>query len=142
MSYAVKDYMSKDVPTVGDRFSATEAAKKIKEVSEGFLIVLKEGQPVGIITEEDFVEKIVAAEKDPAKTKVSEIMSSPLITIGPDEDLLKASALMQEHNIRRIPVVKNGIIYGVITVKEIAQRCGDDGCRQCTTSGNSQFCYA
>jgi len=46
-------------------------------------------------------------------------MSSPIITIDPDEDLLKASELMKKHNIRRLPVVKDGIIYGVLTTRDV-----------------------
>jgi len=81
----------------------TEAAKTLSESGKGFLIVLKAGHPTGIVTENDFVNKIIARELDPAKVSVGEIMSSPLISIDPDENLLKASEAMHEHNIRRLP---------------------------------------
>jgi len=122
MAYHVKHYMNKDIPTIEDHASVTEAGKAMMKSGRGFLIILKDGQPTGIVTEHDFVNKIIAGEKDPAKILVAEITSSPLITIDPDEDLLKASELMQNHNIRRLPVVKDGIIYGVLTAREIAQR--------------------
>ena len=121
MAYSVKNYMRKDISTIGDRASVTEAAKAMSKSGRGFLIILKDGQPAGIVTEHDLVNKIIASEKDPNKVLVAEIMSSPLITIDPDEDLLKASELMQKHNIRRLPVVKNGIIYGVLTARDIAK---------------------
>lgn len=124
MSFSVKDYMSKEVPTVDNVVSVTEAAKTMSESGKGFLIVLKAGHPTGIVTENDFVNKIIASELDPAKVSVGEIMSSPLISIDPDENLLKASEVMHEHNIRRLPVLKNGIIYGVISSKDIAEHCG------------------
>lgn len=123
MSFYVKDYMSKEVPTIEDRASVTEAAKTMSELDKGFLIVLKAGRPTGIATVRDLVNKVMARELDPAKVSVGEIMSSPLISIDPDEDLLKASEVMQEHDIRQLPVVKEGIIYGVLTSDDIATQC-------------------
>jgi CBS domain-containing protein len=125
MSYIVKDYMEKDVPTIGDSVTVTEAAKMMSELGKGFLVVLKSGMPGGIVTEEDFVKKVLASDLDPKTLSVGHIMSSPLITIDPDEDLLKASQLMKEHEIRRLPVVRDGIIYGVITAMDIATHCGN-----------------
>jgi len=123
MSFPVKEFMIKDVPIIEDYVSVTEAAKVMKEKSRGFLIVLKNKQLAGIITIRDFVNKVIAAEKDPKITSVSEVMSSPLITVDPDEDLFKASEIMHNHNIRRLPVVRDGILYGVLTSGEIARSC-------------------
>lgn len=121
MSYLVKSYMKKDIPTIEHHISVTEAAKAMSKTGRGYIIILKNRQPVGIVTEHDFVNKIIVRELDPAKVSVGEIMSSPIITVDPDEDLLKASEIMHKHNIRRLPVVKDGIIYGVITARDIAQ---------------------
>jgi CBS domain-containing protein len=125
MSYLVKDYMEKSFPKITEEASATEVAKAMSKSEHGFLIVLEGGQPRGIITEGDLVVKVLARELDPKKVSAAEVMSSPLITIDPDEDLLKASEMMHKNNIRRIPVVRDDIIYGVITAQDIAQRCGD-----------------
>lgn len=125
MPYLVKDYMDKEVPTIEEQVSVVNAAKTMVKSGKGFLIVLKEGKLQGIITEHDFVSKVVAAERDPSKTNVADIMSFPLITIDPDADLLKASELMQKHGIRRLPVARGGIIYGVITSRDIAHQFGE-----------------
>lgn len=125
MSYLVKHYMRKEVPTVTEKTSVLEAAKIMIKSGRGFLVVLKEGQPAGIVTEHDFVDKIVVEGQNPTKVTVVKIMSSPLITIDPDEDLIKASEIMHEHNIRRLPVVKDGIIYGAITAKDISRSLGE-----------------
>lgn len=103
----------------------SEAAKVMEKTGRGFLIVVKDGSPAGIVTERDFVNKIIAHDLDPKKVLVGEIMSSPLITVDPDEDLLVASEIMQKHNIRRLPVVKEGTIYGVITSTDISRHCVD-----------------
>lgn len=125
MSYYVKDYMDKEFPTLEIEASVVDAAKLLVAKNKGYVIVLDKGKPYGMVTELDLVTKILAAEKDPKKVELKKIASTPLITIDPDEDLLKASEIMQEKGIKRVPVVKQGVIYGVITATNIAQRCGD-----------------
>lgn len=102
----------------------TEAAKAMAEKKSDYLIVLKEGKPTGIVTDNDLVTKILAKEANPSNVKVSDVMSAPLITVDPDEDLLKAAKVMQEHTIRKLAVVRSGIIYGMITADKIANSCG------------------
>jgi len=125
MSYAVKDYMDKDFPTIEITASVVEAAKVVSANNKGYAIVLEKGAPKGIVTEWDLVSKVLAVERNPRGTSVSAVMSAPLVTVDPDEDLIKASELMQKREIKRLAVVKGGIIYGVITATDIAQRCGD-----------------
>jgi CBS domain-containing protein len=125
MSYYVKDYMDKEFPTLEIEASVIDAAKLLVAKNKGYVIVLEKGKPYGMVTEFDLVTKILAAEKDPKRVELKQIASTPLITIDPDEDLLKASELMHEKGIKRLPVVKQGVIYGVITATNIAQRCGD-----------------
>lgn len=127
MSYQVRGYMTKEVVTIDYDATVTEAAKEMADNKnyEGYAIVLKKGKPAGIVTERDITNKIVAKELDPSKTKVSEVMSAPLITVDPDDDLLKAAELMQKNNVRKLVVIRNEIIYGIITAKDIAQHCGD-----------------
>jgi CBS domain-containing protein len=117
--------MDKDFPTIEVEASVVEAAKLLAKGGKGYVIVLMKGKPYGIVTEWDMVSKILAAEADPKKTALKKIASTPLITIDPDEDLLKASELMQKSGIKRVPVVKGGVIYGVITSTNIAQKCGE-----------------
>jgi CBS domain-containing protein len=125
MSYYVKDYMDKEFPTLEIEASIVDASKLLAKQGKGYVIILEKGKPYGIVTEWDLVSKILAPEKDPKKTQLKSITSTPLITIDPDQDLLKASELMQAKNIKRIPVVKGGVIYGVITATNIAQKCGE-----------------
>lgn len=124
MSYLVKHYMIKEVPTVIDSATALDAAKAMVDAGRGFILVLKEGGPAGIVTEHDFVNKIIVGKKNPVKVSAVEIMSSPLITVDPDEDLIKASALMHEQGIRPLLVARDSIIYGAITAKDIARSLG------------------
>ena len=89
-------------------------AAKVMGVSS-YVIVLKKGKPVGIVTERDIINNVLATERDPAIIRVSEIMSSPLLTVDPDDDLVKASQLMREHNVGKLVVMKKNILYGVVT---------------------------
>jgi CBS domain-containing protein len=127
LSYVVKDYMIKDLNTIDYDATVTAGAKVMAadENAEGYAIVLKNGTPIGIVTERDIVNRVLAKDLDPSKTKIQEIMSFPLITINPDDDLLKASKLMQENNVRKLVVMRDEIIYGIITADDIAQHCGD-----------------
>jgi len=125
VSYSVKHYMNRKVATIEDHISVTDAAKAMVRSGKGYLIVVKGSQPLGIVTERDFVGKVIASEREAGKVSVAEIMSSPLVTVGPNEDLLKASEIMRKRNIRRLPVVENEVIHGVITARDIARRLGE-----------------
>jgi CBS domain-containing protein len=121
MSYQVKDFMTKEVITIDLDAPVTDVARVMAADKNfgGYVVILEKGRPVGIITERDVVNKITAQGRNQSKTKASEIMSTPLITINPDEDLLNASNMMKEHNISKLVVTKNEIIYGIITAKDI-----------------------
>jgi CBS domain-containing protein len=117
--------MRKEVPTITSGSTALEAATEMSNQNRGFIVVLREGQPVGIITEHDFMDKIIVGKKTPSKTTVESIMSSPLIIVDPDLDLVEASKVMIQHNIRRLIIVRDGIIYGSITTRDIVRSLGD-----------------
>ena len=105
--------------------SVREAAKMLAEGEHAYIIVTEKGTPKGMIASRDIVAKVVAMSKDLDKTMVADVMSTPLVTVDPDEDLIKASEMMAKQKVPRLAVVKSGIIYGVITTRDIAQRCGD-----------------
>ena len=91
MGSQVKKYMTKEVNTLDYDAKVTEAASLMaadKEY-EGYVIILRKGKPVGIVTERDLVNKVLVGGLDPAKTSVSDVMSAPLITVDPEDDLLK-----------------------------------------------------
>ncbi len=123
----VKKYMTKEVTTIDYDSTASEAANLMATVKvyEGYVIVLQKGKPKGIVTERDLVNKVLVRGLDPVKTSVSEIMSTPLKTVDPEDDLLKASRVMKEQNVRKLIVVRDEIIYGIITSKIISQNVQD-----------------
>ena len=127
MSYLVKDFMIKEVNTVGHDETVLDVSKIMAtdQSYKGYAVVLKRGKPVGIVTERDLVNKVMAKNLDPAAISVNQIMSTPLKTIDLEDDLLKASKVMQEHGIRKLVVKRDDILYGILTATNIAQNCSD-----------------
>ena len=92
----------------------------MKERKVGSIIIVDQNiDPVGIITERDIVRRAVSDSKDPNTTKATEIMSNPLITVEKDTYLYEAAKKMVKNNIRRLPVVKNNTLVGIVTVTDI-----------------------
>lgn len=120
-SYPVKDFMTKTILTIDAERSTFEASQEMEKNDEGYLIVLAKAQPLGIITNEDIVRKVVAKQRNSSETKVAEIVSTPLITIDPDIDVRNAVGIMVKNSIRRLPVARDGIIYGIFTALDLAK---------------------
>ncbi len=97
------------------------AASIMKERARGSLVVLDNGKPVGIITERDIVRRLVAEGKSASATKVGEIMSIPLISVGPEATLAAAVRVMYENGIRRLPIVEDDRVIGIITSTDLAR---------------------
>ena len=91
---------------------------KEKQVSS-IIIIDQNDKPVGIITERDIVRRVIADSKNPNTTKATEIKSQPLITVGPNAYLFNACKIMEKNNIRRLPVVKDNGIVGIVTITDI-----------------------
>jgi predicted transcriptional regulator len=121
MPILVKDLMSKKVNVIDENKSIYDAAKVMAKERRGYVIVLKKGKPVGIITDSDILEKVISKNKDPKRIKVKNIMNSPIITISPNEEILEASRILRKNMIKRIPVVENGKLVGIITDTDIAK---------------------
>jgi len=89
----------------------------------GSVLVYIVGEPIGIVTERDIVRKIVAAGFDCSKVRIADIMSSPIISIPPDATVEQASELMSTYKIRRLPVIQEGKVVGIIAANDIAAHC-------------------
>ncbi|WP_428326736.1 CBS domain-containing protein [Nitrosopumilus sp.] len=116
----VNQVMSKNVLTTEKSTSLQDAAQEMNRLNVGCVIVTEESKPIGIVTERDFVTK-VAAEGRPLFTEISEVMSSPLITIDPEETIWEASEIMKEKLIHKLPVIEEERVIGVITTSDIVR---------------------
>ena len=115
----VEDVMTKSPHTGTPDMTVKEAAALMRDEKVGSLIIVEEGNPIGIVTERDFLNKIVSENKVPSKTKVTEIMTSPLITATPKESLSDAAKRMSSMHVRRLPVVKGDVLVGILTENDV-----------------------
>ncbi len=115
-----REIMSKSVISVDSSVTATDAAKMMEDTDVGAIAVLENGSPVGIITDRDFAIKITA-HSYPIDTPIRRIMSTPLISIDPDSDLWTASDLMSTRNVRKLPVIDDEKIIGIITSSDLVK---------------------
>ncbi len=114
-----QDIMRRVNNTVQGNLTARQAAKLMANDQTGFLIVKLENGRSGIITEWDIMSKVVALDLDPDKVLLSDIMSVNVINVDPRTPTEKVAEIMNDRNIRRLPVVENGKIVGVVTSKDI-----------------------
>lgn len=117
---SVRDAMETNVLTAGRNTTVVKAAKAMAERGVGSIIIVDRKRPVGILTERDLLIKVVSADLKPSKVRVGKIMSTPIITTTPDADQMEAARLMAKSKVRRLPVVENGKIVGVVTAMDIA----------------------
>jgi CBS domain-containing protein len=125
MSYLVKDYMHTQLLTVNIDDSVLAVSKLMTEKGVGYAIALEKTKPAGIVTEKDLVTKVIAKEKDPSTVRVSQVMSTPLITIDLGATLEDAVKMMAKHGIRRLPVVKDNVVQGVFTSRDLTRHFSD-----------------
>ena len=120
-SITVKDIMTKSVISVDSGITVNEAAKMMEDAKVGAVIVMENNTPVGIVTDRDFAVKIVAHAYQ-ITTPVKQIMSSPLIATSPDETVLMAADLMYSRDIRKLPVIDNDKVVGIITATDLVNQ--------------------
>ena len=121
MPKVVRDIMTKHVVTIDENRTALEAAKIMTEKGISSLIVLKDQNPVGIVTERDFVKKICIKELKISHIKVNEVMSKIRTFADPDIPIEVAVQRMVNHKIRRLPIMETGQVVGIITVTDLAK---------------------
>ena len=111
----VRDIMTRPVITADANLDILSAAKIMSLANVGSLIIVSEGKATGILTERDLVKKVIAQGVDPRSVLVGEIMSAPVVSIEPDASLRDAAALMLKSGVKRLPVISNGRLVGIIT---------------------------
>ena len=116
----VKDVMTKTVINIESNRTVIEAVALMAENDVGNLIVMKDSVPLGIVTERDFVRRVIAEDK-PLKTKISEVMSMPLRVIDPHAPLKEAARRMVSKKIRRLAVINDTKLVGIITATDFAR---------------------
>lgn len=117
----VQEIMKKNVITIDVSDSIFDACVKYKDFKVGCLVVIENKACVGIVTERDLIERTICDGRDPKTTKVNEIMTRDIKTVHALDTVEKALDVMKKFNIKKLPVVVNGCIVGIITVTDISR---------------------
>ncbi len=126
----VRDVMNRDVMSVGPGETVIVAAEKMADANISSVIIVDDGDVAGILTETDLVRRVCREDYDVSDTCVSEVMSSPVISIGPGESVLRAGQVMESRHIKRLPVVSHDELVGIVTQTDLVRVLTSFGTRQ------------
>ena len=123
----VADVMTREVECVGPMATVQEAAERMKSANIGSVPVCQDSRLIGTITDRDITIRVTAEGRDPHVTAVRDVMSRPVVSVHPHQDLLEAEQLMHDHQVRRLPVVEqDDRLVGYVTTAIIARREADE----------------
>lgn len=115
-----------EVVTIGTSDTALTAAETMNVHGIGGLVVVEEGHVVGIVTERDILRRVVAERREPARTRVQDIMSAPVASCRPDTTFAECRAFMTAERIRHLPVVDERGLCGIVTIGDLLAREADE----------------
>ncbi|MET7765469.1 CBS domain-containing protein [Streptomyces sp. NPDC005336] len=115
----VKDVMTRAVISVRPDASLVEAAQLMRAQDIGDVIVALDGDLLGVLTDRDITLRAVAEGVDPLAVSCHAVCTADPVTIGPDEEVAEAVALMRQHGVRRLPVVEAGRPLGIVSLGDV-----------------------
>ena len=121
----IRDVMTPNPRTVSPQDSIQNAARIMRDEDTGVVPVVDNGKPVGVITDRDIVVRAVA-EGGQLNRPVRDIVTSELVAATPDMSVSEATELMSAHQVRRLPVVENNRLVGIVSIGDIAVKEGKD----------------
>ena len=116
-TFSIKDIMNPNVVSLGPNSTLKDASELMNQQKIGSIVIMADNKPVGIITERDFATRVMLKPYSP-ETKISEVMSSPVIHVSSDQSVSDIIDIMANKDIRKIPVIDNGKILGIVTGTE------------------------
>lgn len=140
MHETIADAMSRDVVAVLPSDSAEEAARLMQQHDVGSIPVVSGGQLKGILTDRDIVLRCIAEGRDPKSVKAADVMSSELTVVTPQQTLQDAASIMATEQIRRLPVVQDGHLEGMISLADIARRHAGPELAEAVSEISSDYC--
>jgi CBS domain-containing protein len=122
----IRSLMVKKVFTLQASASAYEAVKLMNQNKIGSLVIVRNGETVGILTERDLLERVLEKCKNPKETHVFEVMTNHVITGNPDMEIPEAARLMFENKVKKLPIVEGNALVGIVTLTDIARATSVD----------------
>jgi len=120
MGRTLRDVMSPNPVTLHTGTTVLEAARKMRDDDIGDVIVLRDGEVGGIVTDRDIVVRVLAEGLDPQTVSVSQVMSEGVVCLEPNDTVERATEVMKDHAIRRVPVVEGGKPVGIVSIGDLA----------------------
>ena len=117
----VKQIMKTDVVSIDENENVQDAAQQMIKSNIGCVIITRDNIPFGIFTESDFVR--IAAKGNPLFTRLSQVVSTPLVVIAPGETIWEAAEIMKDEDIHKLPVQYENKIVGIITASDLVKVC-------------------
>jgi len=117
----VEEIMTKNIVKIDCKKTVYEACKIYSQKKVGSLVVTDKDIIVGIVTERDAIEKVILGEKDPKETKIMDIMTPNIKTVHALAPIEKAAGIMKENNIKKLPVILNNDIVGIVTETDLSR---------------------
>jgi CBS domain-containing protein len=119
MSKEVKDIMIRNVKIADSEDTVLNVANLMNRHEIGSIIISKKGKAVGIVTERDILKRVVSKNKDPTKTRIREVMSSPLVTIKPSATVTQAAQTMVKKKVKKLAVTNSGKLVGILSLTDL-----------------------
>jgi CBS domain-containing protein len=116
----VGEFMTTRLVTMDGNDTLTEAAREMRDAAIGDVIVMNGDEVAGIVTDRDIVVRAVAEQADPDSVTLNQILSPDLVTVSPHDDAVAAADLMRTYAVRRLPVIDDGRLVGVISLGDLA----------------------
>jgi CBS domain-containing protein len=114
--------MQRNVKTAHPDSTVKEVVEKMNRFNIGFIVIVQKERPIGIITERDILQKVVEHCLDPNLCKAKEIMTTSILTAGEDMSLDDAAKLMATRKIKKIPIVRNQTLVGIVTATDLIEK--------------------
>jgi len=120
----VKDIMTKNVAYVNPDSTVVETAQLMQKHNVGSIPVCDQTGVIGIVTDRDIVVRNIAHGNDPKQTPVRDVMTAQVTTVTPDADMTEVSKMMATNKVRRLPVVDNNMLVGIVALGDVATDAG------------------
>lgn len=115
------DLKGRRVVSIAPEAPVLEAIQLMADEGIGAVLVMRGDELAGICSERDYARKVILRGRSSAETEVWEIMSSPVLTVGPDERVRGCMRLMTEHRIRHLPVIEDGAVSGMLSIGDLVK---------------------
>jgi signal-transduction protein with cAMP-binding, CBS, and nucleotidyltransferase domain len=122
MAKTVRDVMTRDPVAMSADSTVIDAAKAMKDMSIGTVVVMEKDMPCGIVTDRDITVRAVATGSDPMKTKLGDICSHDLAAVRPDQSVEDAMQMMKSHDVKRVVVMTDRKLEGIVSLGDLSRR--------------------